>query len=163
MIGCFALALLALASQQPLAPPRLATRWTASVTPERAHPEYPRPQLVRPTWRNLNGRWDYAIRDSGAGRPRRFDGTILVPFPVESYLSGIQRAVTDSQCLWYRRTFRLPANGARGTRWLLHFGAVDWDATVYVNGRRVGTHRGGYDPFTFDITDAPGVAGHAER
>src|SRR5260370_25138380 len=96
------------------------------------------------------------MRDSGAAAPARagrFDGTILVPFPIESQLSGVQRAVTDRERLWYRRRFRVAA-AAPGRRWLLHFGAVDWAAVVYVNGRRVGEHSGGYDPFSLDITAA---------
>jgi galactose mutarotase len=135
---------------------RLTTRWAASVRSDRVLPEYPRPQLVRPAWQNLNGPWDYAIRDSGAPPPgagSRFDGTILVPFAIESQLSGVGRAVTERARVWYRRGFRV-AVASPGTRWLLHFGAVDWAATVYVNGRRIGEHRGGYDPFTFDITGA---------
>src|SRR5258708_13884154 len=135
---------------------RLPTRWAAAVTADRVLPESPRPQLVRPAWQSLNGRWDYAIRDSGASAPARagrFDGTILVPFPIESQLSGVQRAVTDRERLWYRRPFRVAAT-APGSRWLLPFGAVDWAAVVYVNGRRIGEHSGGYDPFSLDITAA---------
>ena len=132
---------------------QLPTRWAADVTPQRVHAEYPRPQLARRAWLNLNGRWDYAVQDSGAPRPKRFDGTILVPFPIQSLLSSVLRAVTPTQRLWYRRTFRLPP-APRGSRWLLHFGAVDWEAAVFVNGQPVGTHRGGYDPFTLDVTAA---------
>jgi galactose mutarotase-like enzyme len=146
------------------APGRLTTRWAAAVTADRILPEYPRPQLVRPAWQSLNGRWDYAIRDSGASAPARagrFDGTILVPFPIESQLSGVQRAVTDRERLWYRRRFRVAA-AAPGSRWLLHFGAVDWAAVVYVNGRRIGEHSGGYDPFSFDITAALRPTGDQE-
>src|SRR5436189_156578 len=109
---------------------------------QRVHAEYPRPQLARRAWLNLNGRWDYAVQDSGAPRPTRFDGTILVPFPIQSLLSSVLRAVTPTQRLWYRRTFRLPP-APRGSRWLLHFGAVDWEAAVFVTGQPVGTHRGG--------------------
>jgi galactose mutarotase-like enzyme len=150
------LALLSLATQQVPAS-HLVTRWAADVTPDHVLPEYPRPDLVRPEWQSLNGFWEYAIRDSAAGQPRRFDGRILVPFPIESRLSGVAHPVRDIQRLWYRRSFRLPSRAAPrppGTRWLLHFGAVDWEAVVYVNGRRLGTHHGGYDPFTFDITSA---------
>ncbi len=131
----------------------LTTRWAADVKPEKVHPEYPRPQMVRPDWVNLNGRWDYAIRPREEARPANFDGPILVPFPVESALSGVKKPVRPEQRLWYRRTFELPARVNSG-RWLLHFGAVDWDATVTVNGKAVGQHRGGFDPFTFDITEA---------
>ena len=147
-------ACLVLLQQPAVSRPSLTTRWTAEVTPEHVLPEYPRPDLVRPTWQTLNGTWQYAVRDSGStSSPRAWDGTILVPFPIESQLSGVRRTVTDRQRLWYRRTFRIPSTAA-GTRWLLHFGAVDWEAIVSVNGRRVGAHRGGYDPFTLDITGA---------
>jgi galactose mutarotase-like enzyme len=145
-------------------PGRLTTRWAAAVPADRVLPEYPRPQLVRPAWQSLNGPWDYAIRDSGASAPARtgrFDGTILVPFPIESQLSGVQRAVTDRERLWYRRRFRVAA-AAPGSRWLLHFGAVDWAAVVYLNGRRIGEHSGGYDPFSFDITAALRPTGDQE-
>jgi hypothetical protein len=129
----------------------IRTRWAADVTPKHALPEYPRPQMVRAAWTNLNGSWDYAITDRNAATPTVWNGKILVPFPVQSQLSGVERAVTDSQRLWYHRTFRAPGTPNHG-RVLLHFGAVDWEATVYVNGVKVGEHRGGYDPFTFDIT-----------
>jgi len=131
----------------------LATRWAADVKPDRVLPEYPRPQLVRSEWLNLNGIWEYAIRPREEARPENFDGRILVPFPVESALSGVMKPVKPEHRLWYRRTFELPARGEAG-RWLLHFGAVDWDTTVMVNGKAVGEHRGGFDPFTFDITEA---------
>ena len=133
-------------------PARLQTRWASEVTPSRVHREYPRPQMVRTAWTNLNGAWDYAIRDSGAAQPTDFDGRILVPFPVESQLSGVMRWVTPDMRVWYRRTFALP-DVPGNHRWLLHFGAVDWLTRVYVNGEQVGEHRGGYDPFSFDITD----------
>src|SRR5436190_936902 len=121
--------------------PALVTRWAADVTVDRVLPEYPRPDLVRRDWQNLNGRWDYAIRDRDVDGPATFDGTILVPFPIQSRLSGVARQVSDRERVWYRRT--LPVQPASGRRWLLHFGAVDWDATVFVNGQRVGAHRGG--------------------
>jgi hypothetical protein len=130
----------------------LRTRWAADVSPGKVHPEYPRPQLVRPDWIHLNGLWDYAIRPREQERPADFDGRILVPFPVESALSGVMKPVKPGERLWYRRIAELPAVG-KSLRWLLHFGAVDWDATVTVNGKEVGRHCGGFDPFTFDITD----------
>jgi len=108
--------------------------------------------MVRPDWHNLNGWWQFAVRDSGAPQPDTWDGRILVPFAIESQLSGVRRPMTEGERLWYRRTFDDRARP--GHRVLLHFGAVDWDAVVFVNGRRVGQHRGGYDPFTFDITAA---------
>ena len=133
----------------------LMTKWAREVSPEKVHPEYPRPQMVREGWLNLNGLWDYAIKPKDASRPDSFDGQILVPFPVESALSGVMKPVGPDNRLWYRRTFTVPEKWtAHKKRLLLHFGAVDWDATVWVNGKEVGNHKGGYDPFTFDITDA---------
>ena len=149
------LALLALtsASSAQSAPSHIRTRWASHVSTTAPLPEYPRPQMVRKSWTNLNGQWDYAIAARGAPTPTKWDGTILVPFPVQSQLSGVERAVTDSQQLWYHRTFTVPV-APRDRRQLLHFGAVDWETTVYVNGEKVGEHRGGYDPFTFDISGA---------
>lgn len=134
------------------APEQMLTRWGAEVTPENAWREYPRPQLQRATWQNLNGLWEYAILDRGAEPGDDYQGTILVPYPVESALSGVGQAVSERQELWYRRTFNLPA-AWDGKRVLLHFGAVDWQATVYLNDKKVGEHLGGSDPFSFDITD----------
>lgn len=131
----------------------LATRWARDVSPTNAWPEYPRPQMVRDNWQNLNGLWQYAVRSSAEKQPEQWDGEILVPFAVESMLSGVRRAVTPEQRLWYRRTFSTPPREKEG-RLLLHFGAVDWECHVWVNGQEVGRHTGGYDPFTFDITDA---------
>jgi hypothetical protein len=129
----------------------LTTPWTAQVNPAHALPEYPRPQMVRKDWVNLNGLWDYAIRPQ-AEHVTQWDGRILVPFPLESALSGVKKPLTPEQLLWYRRTFG--AQNLKGKRLLLHFGAVDWRAEVWVNGTSVGKHEGGYDPFTFDITPA---------
>ena len=135
------------------APGPLSTRWAKEVSPKNALPEYPRPQMVRQAWLNLNGLWDYAITGREAQRPAQFEGQILVPYPVESALSGVMKPLDERSRLWYRRTIDLP-RGWANQRVLLHFGAVDWEATVWVNGREIGTHRGGYDPFSFDITDA---------
>lgn len=131
----------------------LMTRWAKEVSPSRVHPEYPRPQMVRKDWQNLNGLWDYALTAKDAPRPSQWDGQILVPFPIESALSGVMKRVNENQRLWYRRTFQVP-RAWKDRRLLLHFGAVDWETTVWVNGHEVGTHRGGYDAFHFDITDA---------
>ena len=131
----------------------LATRWTKDVSPEKAWPEYPRPQMVRKDWTNLNGLWQYAIRPAGEDKPSKWDGEILVPFPIESALSGVMKAVKPDERLWYRRSFEWNA-AEPGQHRLLHFGAVDWKCEAWVNGKKVGEHAGGHDPFTFDITDA---------
>jgi hypothetical protein len=134
----------------------LMTKWAADVRPDKRPPlpEYPRPQLVRKSWQNLNGVWQFAFAKAGEAAPvgKDLDKTILVPFPVESTLSGVMK---PTERVWYRRTFVVP-KGWAGQRVLLHFGAVDWEATVYVDGKKVGTHKGGFDPFSFDITDALG-------
>jgi beta-galactosidase/beta-glucuronidase len=132
---------------------KLMTRWAKDVSPENALPEYPRPQMVRDSWENLNGLWDYATTSRGAQRPQQWEGKILVPYCIESPLSGVGKRVSPESWLWYRRSFeaKKPTDGGR---LLLHFGAVDWKAMVRVNGQLVGEHKGGYDPFTFDITAA---------
>ena len=132
----------------------LMTRWAAEVGPTNALPEYPRPQLARADWLNLNGLWDYAITpDSATNPPPPPAGKILVPFPVESALSGVMTQFDDHSKLWYRRTFSAPESW-RGQKIRLHFGAVDWHCQVWVNGHAIGQHQGGYDAFAFDITDA---------
>ena len=130
----------------------LKTRWAKDVSPANAHPEYPRPQMVREDWLNLNGLWVLAITSKDATRAT-FGTQILVPFPVESALSGVMRPVSENERIWYRRGFEVPRKW-RGRRLLLHFGAVDFEARVWVNGKEIGQHRGGYDAFSFDITDA---------
>ncbi|MBA3936703.1 MAG: hypothetical protein H0X38_04520 [Planctomycetes bacterium] len=130
----------------------LMTRWSTQVTPDHVWPEYPRPQLVRERWLNLNGLWNYQITDrNDLDIPNAFVGKILVPFCIEAPLSGVMKPLTPAQRLWYQREITIPA-AWDGQRVLLHFGAVDWEATVYVDGKRLGTHRGGYDAFSFDIT-----------
>ncbi|MDR1455466.1 MAG: beta-galactosidase [Tannerella sp.] len=137
---------------------KLKTSWAEQVSPENVWPEYPRPQLERTAWLNLNGEWEYAIRDRGRAEPASFDGKILVPFAVESSLSGVQKAVNEKQELWYRRTFSVPA-GWKGKTVQLNFGAVDWKADVFVNDVFIGSHQGGYTPFSFDITPFLNAAG----
>ncbi|OOG72323.1 glycoside hydrolase family 2 protein [Algoriphagus sp. A40] len=130
----------------------LKTPWTDQANPEAPLPEYPRPQLVRDTWQNLNGQWDFAILPKGSSPEGGFAGKITVPFPAESLLSGVQKTVGPENELWYERTFDL-AMDRKGKRMLIHFGAVDWEAELWVNGTQVGKHQGGFDGFSFDITD----------
>ncbi len=130
----------------------LITRWGKQVTAENAWRSYPRPQMQRAQWQNLNGQWNYAIRPKTEAQPTAMDGKILVPFAVESKLSGVARKVTPEDRIWYRRQFTIPADWS-GQQVLLHFGAVDYEAHVLVNGGVVGSHRGGSDTFSFDITD----------
>ena len=165
-------------SWRPAAAP-LMTRWAADVSPDRVLPEYPRPQMVRPRWQTLNGLWEFAVVDSSSvpgvsGDPHRlahpsrpggrgpegplplpppsaFSTSILVPFAPEAALSGVGR---HADRVGYRRTFRRPQGLGADERLLLHFGACDWHCTVYVNGRQVADHTGGYDAFEVDITDA---------
>jgi beta-galactosidase/beta-glucuronidase len=132
---------------------KIMTRWADDVTPNSVHPEYPRPQMKREEWENLNGMWEYAIRAAEENAPEMYEGHILVPFPVESALSGVKKPVGKDNRLWYRRSFKVPKEWAK-KRIHLHFEGVDWETTVWINGHQMGTHRGGYDPFTFDITDA---------
>jgi hypothetical protein len=137
-------------SWQPATLP-LPTRWSREVNPGNALPEYPRPQMVRANWINLNGLWSYAITDKDANQPSIFSGQILVPYPIESALSGVKKPLFPTQNLWYKRMFARPTLQP-GERTILHFGAVDYEITVWVNGTKVGSHEGGYTEFAFDIT-----------
>lgn len=133
----------------------LVTRWAYDLDTNNVLPEYPRPQLKRSAWKNLNGYWQYAIRPVKEEEPKKWDGRILVPFAAESLLSDVQKQVGKDNHLWYRTTFQIPAEKVwQEKRIKLNFGAVDWRTTVYINGKEVGKHEGGYDPFSFDITDA---------
>jgi hypothetical protein len=132
---------------------KIMSPWAKQVNPDKVLPEYPRPQMVRKDWTNLNGLWDYAIVGKDAQKPQQYDGKILVPFAIESALSGVGKTVGADNKLWYHRTFTAPA-AWNGKNVLLHFGAVDWQCDVFVNGTLVGSHKGGYDPFFFDITSA---------
>lgn len=132
---------------------RIMTDWASQVSPDNALPEYPRPMMVRSDWQNLNGLWQYAITPKGEKAPKNYDGDILVPFCIESALSGVQKEVGADNALWYSKSFSVPSKWKNG-RVLLHFGAVDWMTDVWVNDIKVGSHTGGYAPFTFDITQA---------
>ena len=130
----------------------LTTPWTDQVSPDSVWPEYPRPQFVRERWLNLNGLWDYKITPKEEQAiPSEYTGRILVPFGLESPLSGVTQPLLPRQRLWYERAVVIPSDWD-GQRVLLHFGAVDWESTIYIDGRKLGAHRGGYDNFSFDIT-----------
>ncbi|WEH38456.1 AbfB domain-containing protein [Streptomyces sp. AM 2-1-1] len=129
----------------------MTTPWTNQVSVDQPLPEYPRPQLTRPDWSNLNGIWDFAVTGKDADRPASFTEQIRVPFVAESALSGIKRKITENDKLWYQRTFTVPSNWS-GRRVQLNFGASDWQTAVWVNGTQVGAHKGGYDAFSYDIT-----------
>ena len=131
---------------------KIKTRWASEIDVNNVLPEYPRPIMERNDWQNLNGLWNYAILPIGQ-QPTNFEGQILVPFAVESSLSGVQKRVGKDHELWYHREFNLPSKW-KNNRVLLHFGAVDWKADVWVNDIKVGQHQGGYTPFSFDITPA---------
>ena len=127
---------------------KIKTTWAEQIDPNNVLPEYPRPIME---WKNLNGLWEYAIRPTGTQQPADMDGQILVPFAVESSLSGVMKTLGKENELWYSREFTVPSSW-KGKNILLHFGAVDWQADVWVNGVKMGQHRGGYTPFSFDIT-----------
>ncbi|WP_129735350.1 sugar-binding domain-containing protein [Parabacteroides goldsteinii] len=130
---------------------KIKTKWAEQVNPKNVLPEYPRPQLERTDWVNLNGEWEYAIKPRGGAEPAAFDGNILVPFAVESSLSGVQKEVGENNELWYKRTFTVPANW-KNKDIVLNFGAVDWKTDVFVNDILIGSHQGGFTPFSFNIT-----------
>ncbi|MGQ9620358.1 MAG: PA14 domain-containing protein, partial [Bacteroidales bacterium] len=129
----------------------LLTEWSLKVDPLKPWPEYPRPDMIRSRWLNLNGLWNYAIASSDT-RPEKWDGKILVPYPVESALSGVKKRVTENENLWYRTFFKVPRSW-RKEKILLNFEACDWETKVWIDGKEAGSHRGGYDPFSFEISD----------
>jgi beta-galactosidase/beta-glucuronidase len=129
----------------------IRTPWAEKLDPANPHPEYPRPQMKRDGWLNLNGLWDYSITYIDEEKPVKYTGKILVPFAAESSLSGVGKSVGANNVLWYKRSFTVPGNMA-GKKIILHFDAVDWETEVFVNGKKAGTHQGGFDPFNFDIS-----------
>jgi len=130
---------------------KIKTVWAEKIDVNNVLPEYPRPIMERTDWMNLNGLWNYSIVKVGMSEPTTFDGQILVPFPVESSLSGVQKAVGQENEVWYKRSFEVPAKW-KGKNVLLNFGAVDWKADVWINDIKIGSHTGGYTPFSFDVT-----------
>ncbi|MGN7202783.1 glycoside hydrolase family 2 protein [Pedobacter sp. SAFR-022] len=141
---------------------RIVTPWAAQVDVNAPLPEYPRPQLVRNNnWKNLNGLWNYTIVPKNQKATTKYEGKILVPFAVESALSGVGRRVGKDSVLWYQHNITVPTN-MRGKKVLLHFGAVDWQTEVFVNGKSAGKHEGGFDPFSFDITKLLTRSGNQE-
>ena len=131
---------------------KIKTKWGKELDPKNVWPEYPRPQLERKDWLNLNGPWSYSIREPDYLKPEKHDGKILIPFSLESSLSGVMKSLTDKQVIWYEKEFEFPEEW-NGKKILLHFGAVDWKCTLYVNEAKIGEHSGGYSPFCFDITN----------
>jgi beta-galactosidase/beta-glucuronidase len=130
---------------------RIKTEWAAQISPENVWDAYPRPLLQRARWMNLNGLWDYAITPRTSSKPGQYAGKILVPFPVESSLSGVMQTVSEDKSVWYERPFTVPADWADYDI-LLHFGAVDWKTEIWINDIKIGSHTGGYTPFHFNIT-----------
>ena len=137
---------------------KIKTKWASQIDLNNVLPEYPRPIMERAEWQNLNGLWNYAILPAGQQEPSQFDGEILVPFAVESSLSGVQKMLGKENELWYQREFNVPSKW-KNNKVLLHLGAVDWKADVWVNDVKVGQHTGGYTPFSFDITPALNKSG----
>ena len=138
---------------------KIMSRWAKEVTPENVWQEYPRPQFERSTWKNLNGMWDYVILKPNQPKPKSYEGKILVPFSFESALSGVGRSITPEDKMWYRKKFIIPSEW-NGKRILLNFEAVDHDTNVWVNDIFVGSHKGGFDRFSFDITTFLNVRGN---
>lgn len=134
---------------------KIKTTWGENIDTTNVWQEYPRPQLQRDneTWVNLNGFWDYYKVKKDSIKPREPNGQILVPFPIESSLSGVMESLTDEEELWYQRTFEIPSDWDRENKVILNFGAVDWKCQVYINYKLAGEHTGGYTPFSFDITN----------
>lgn len=151
LLAALVLCSAALSAQWKPAGDKIKTKWAETMDTKNVLPEYPRPIMERPDWQNLNGLWEYAVLPVNQQEPKKFEGNILVPFAIESSLSGVMKPLGKDNELWYKRTFKVPSNW-KNKSILLHFGAVDWKTEVYVNDKKVGEHTGGYTPFTFDIT-----------
>lgn len=128
----------------------LMTKWADDIDPDEPWPLYPRPIMQRDDWANLNGMWDYSISDQ-KNRPDKWDGKILVPYPVESALSGVKKRPGENEYIWYKREFKIPSSW-KNKRVVLNFEACDWETKVWIDNELAGEHRGGYDPFSFEIT-----------
>lgn len=151
---------LSLSAQWKPAGEKIKTEWANKVDPNHVLPEYPRPIMERNEWKNLNGLWNYAIQEVGKSAPAKYDGQILVPFAVESSLSGVMKEVGAKNELWYNTSFTIESNW-KSQNIILHFGAVDWKTEVWLNGVKIGSHTGGYTPFSFDIT--PFITGKTQQ
>ena len=130
---------------------KIKTKWGKNLDPKNVWQEYPRPQLERKQWLNLNGIWSYSITDVNSQKPDNFDGEILVPFSIESSLSGVMKSLNEKQILWYYKEFEIPDNW-KDKNIIIHFNAVDWICELYINDNKIGEHSGGYSEFSFDIT-----------
>lgn len=137
---------------------RIKTPWAETIDVENVWGEYPRPIMERSDWKNLNGLWQYAIVPAGENNPKKWDGEILVPFAVESSLSGVGKTVGADQALWYERSFTVPSSW-KGKDVMLNFGAVDWQCDVWVNDVKVGAHKGGFTPFSINVTQTLAAKG----
>ncbi len=157
-LAFFALGIASMMAQYAPAGDKIKTKWAENIDVNNVWAEYPRPIMERASWQNLNGLWNYAITPRHAAAPTKYDGEILVPFCVESSLSGVGKSLDEHHVLWYNREFTIPKEW-KGQNVLLNFGAVDWRADVWVNGIKVGSHTGGYTAFSFDITAALNAKG----
>lgn len=153
LVVCYLATCITAYAQWAPAGDRIKTAWADQIDPDHVLPEYPRPIMERKEWKNLNGLWEYAVRPIGKSFPKNYEGNILVPFCIESSLSGVGRRLNEKEELWYKRNFQVPSSW-KGKDVLLHFGAVDWETEVWVNGIKVGSHTGGFTPFSFNISAA---------
>jgi len=151
-LNCYAQSTSPISANYKISPIHMQSRWANQVSPINALKEYPRPQLQRKHWLNLNGLWEYSITDATAPAPSTFEGNILVPYPIESALSGVQKNLMPNKCLWYKKHIIQPSI-KKDERTLINVGAIDWESTIFINSKMVGQHTGGYQSFSYDITD----------